>query len=302
MKKNITVLHVEDNPGDILLLEEILSDSPDFDFSITIANSLGEAVIKSEPCVYDIILLDLGLPDSMGMQALELMLEKCKMIPIMVITGLNDDQAGRQAVKLGAQSYLPKNELNTRVVTQSIVYSIERNQQLIRIRNAESELIRKNKLLEEANSSKDRLLSIISHDLKSPMSSVVGLLSLLNEEYSEFDQTKRQEYIKICYENANATLQLIETLLGWAQSQSKHRVIKPISFELKNLANQSFAPLLELSKLKNITIVNAIAEDIKIYADIEMISTVLRNLVSNAIKFSNKGGLINLGANVVEDS
>lgn len=293
--KPLDVLHVEDNAGDALILEDLLNEIAGFNFNISLAGSLREAMEFIDRELYDIIVLDLGLPDSIELQALEIILQKTDSAPVLVLTGMNDDQLGRKAIKMGAQSYIPKNEINERILLQSILYSMERHEHLKKIRKTEEELKQKNALLEEASKSKDKLLSIITHDLRSPMSSVVGLLTMLSNEYDEFGEKQRKEYLRICQENTSTTFQLIETVLAWAQSQTNKRSVSAIHCNVSELVQSSIEPLQSVAKAKNIIMENSVPGNIEFYADPDMMKTVVRNLVSNAIKFSYKGSTVEIG-------
>jgi len=293
---SFSLLHVEDNEGDAIILEDLLEDARGFRFNITLATSLAAAMQILDADTFDIIILDLGLPDSMELQALEIILNKTDHAPIMVVTGMDDEQLGQKAIKMGAQAYIPKNEMNSRSLIQSVFYSMERHKHLKRIRNAEAELKENYKLLEEANKSKDKLLSIIAHDLKGPMSSVSGLLTMLTKDYDDFTEKQRKDYLRICQENTSTTYQLIETILAWAQSQNNHKNISPELLNAKELIQGSIASLQPVAAVKNIKLSNIVKESQLLYADPDMITTIVRNIVSNAIKFTYPNGKVEIGS------
>ena len=108
MNKELHILLVEDNPGDAMLIEEILLEKADFHFKINVAETLKAATTKIKSNTFDIILLDLGLPDSDGLMGLEQIIAHEKNAPIIVITGLSDEDMGRRAIHMGAQNYIIK--------------------------------------------------------------------------------------------------------------------------------------------------------------------------------------------------
>lgn len=124
-EKSLKILLVEDNPGDVYLLKNFLQSSG-IPFSVSHSLTLKDAIQNSLTNNYDIILLDLGLPDSLGLDTLKRMVASGVKIPIVVMTGLDDEEIALKAVKEGAQDYLVKNNITTETIVRSVRYSIER--------------------------------------------------------------------------------------------------------------------------------------------------------------------------------
>ena len=124
----LKVLLVEDNPGDADLVTERLQEAKGLRFGIAHEQSLGEAARRAENERFDVVLLDLGLPDSQQMDTLARMTQVCSEVPIVVLTGLNDEEAGLAAVRNGAQDYLLKNSVNSNLLVRCVSYAIERKQ------------------------------------------------------------------------------------------------------------------------------------------------------------------------------
>jgi PAS domain S-box-containing protein len=126
MEKNIKILLIEDNPGDAYLIEEQLEEFANFSYEFKNVETLNEAlsVLKEQP--FDVILLDLGLPDSDGISTFLRIFNKNPLIPIIILTGLNDETIGSYAVKKGAQDFLVKGQIEGRLLQSTIQYSIER--------------------------------------------------------------------------------------------------------------------------------------------------------------------------------
>ena len=122
----IKVLMIEDNPGDILLIREMLDDSQEIHFEVTNATRLDGGLKYLVKCSFDVILLDLCLPDSKGIETFNIMKHNSPNIPIIVLTGLKDDIFAVSAVGRGAQDYLVKGEVNNKQLARSITYAIER--------------------------------------------------------------------------------------------------------------------------------------------------------------------------------
>jgi len=130
------VLLVEDNPGDARLLEEIFRDAKQFAAEIRTATRLGQAFGLIKQYYFDVILLDLSLPDSSGLETLTSMLEHAPDVPIILLTGLSDESTGVDALKQGAQDYLIKGEVDSNLIVRSIRYAIERKRLLVEMEKA----------------------------------------------------------------------------------------------------------------------------------------------------------------------
>jgi len=145
--------------------------------------------------------------------------------------------------------------------------------------------------LQEANALKDQLFSIIAHDLKGPVGTITQVIAYIADETNAIDNETRNDLILSLKDTSQETYNLLENLLDWAKSQ-KQVSFKPEKILLKSAADTTIALLSGMASPKNITVTNSIGEDLTAYADPYMVSTVFRNLISNAIKFTPKGGTI----------
>jgi PAS domain S-box-containing protein len=169
-------------------------------------------------------------------------------------------------------------------------------------KNAEEALRESEAKLRELNSTKDKFFSIISHDLKGVFNALLGISDLMVQKAKTNDTSNFSEFSSILYDAANKGYILLENLLNWARIQTGHIAFNPKKV-LFNTIVQIVFELNELSsKKKEVELVTQIDEDILVNADSFMIETVLRNLVSNAIKFSNPGGKVIVRAERSNDS
>jgi len=162
--------------------------------------------------------------------------------------------------------------------------------------------IEKDKLkLEELNETKNKLLSIIAHDLRSPFNSILGFSLLLKENSKDFTEEERDQYLEVIHSSAQSTLVLLNNLLHWARSQTGQLKLSP----KKILLSSIFKEIIQLSNssavAKQISLVQQNEDDIEVYTDIDMLKLVLRNLISNAIKFTNPEGKICVSAKRIKD-
>lgn len=134
MKENLKLLIIEDNQGDIFLMQEMLAESIKQSYEIEVAFSLASGLKKLNAEGMDAVLLDLSLPDSNGaLDSVQRVREANNQVPVVVITGNEDEDLGLEAVKMGAQDYIQKEYLNPYILSRSIQYAIERHQLLLEI-------------------------------------------------------------------------------------------------------------------------------------------------------------------------
>src|SRR5690606_24712263 len=136
MSVNMRVLLIEDNPGDALLIREMLRDARDIDLALQICTTLADGLQELSERRFDVILLDIDLPDSHGMETVSRLLSRHPANPVVVLTGFDDQDVAVLALKAGAQDYLVKGDTTTNLLVRSIRYAIERH----RIDVAEAEL------------------------------------------------------------------------------------------------------------------------------------------------------------------
>jgi two-component system, sensor histidine kinase and response regulator len=166
-------------------------------------------------------------------------------------------------------------------------------------KKAELLLIERERQLRELNSTKDKLFSIIAHDLRSPFNAILGFSGLLINDFSTMNAAETEEYLKNINTSAKHTLNLLDNLLAWAKSQTGKNIFNPENTSLRALINETLLVSKSIAKIKNISIVHNQSFDYDVYADVNMLKTVLRNLISNAIKFTHNDGEVSVS--VVEN-
>lgn len=168
-------------------------------------------------------------------------------------------------------------------------------------KQAEEALQKSENKLKLLNAQKDRFFSIISHDLRSPVGSVMQLSEFIKENYKTFTDNDFANYFKHIHDASKNTFKLLDNLLTWTRSQLGVLKIKPKELLLKSLIDNTIDIYNEKIKQKNIGIYNNVDKDIKIFVDENTFSTAIRNIISNSIKFTNNNGKIIVDANLNED-
>ncbi len=154
----------------------------------------------------------------------------------------------------------------------------------------------KNEELQKINAEKDKFFSIIAHDLKSPFNSILGFSNLLVEHIREKNFDGIEQFANYIIQSSNRAMGLLMNLMEWSRSQTGRMNFNPEHFNLADIATENVLLLSDSAKQKSITVKNTSPTNIRIYADKAMIGTILRNLISNAIKFTMPGGRIVLSA------
>jgi len=162
------------------------------------------------------------------------------------------------------------------------------------IKQAEQLIKQKNEELERLNAEKDKFFSIISHDLRSPFQSFLGLTQMMEEELHELSTSELKSITSLLKSSATNLFSLLDNLLNWSKVRQGLIQFIPEHIKLIKLVNESLTTVMESAKMKQITIDIDIPEKTLVYADTYMLQTVIRNLVSNAVKFTPKNGHIQI--------
>jgi PAS domain S-box-containing protein len=164
----------------------------------------------------------------------------------------------------------------------------------------EAKLLERTNILNELNATKDKFFSIIAHDLRGPFANFRVVTDLLTSSYDELEETEKKEFLELIKDSANNLYSLLENLLDWSRSQRGTMPFNPNEFDFSLIAKNTVNFLKLSADNKNIELINNITDDTYITADVNMITTVIRNLVSNAIKFTANGGQININSTITE--
>lgn len=169
-------------------------------------------------------------------------------------------------------------------------------------KRAEAELKIKNQQLNELNATKDKFFSIIAHDLKSPFNGILGLSSMLLNEARNLDIDSILKFTEIIHSSAKQTFSLLENLLDWAKTQQGGLHFEPSRIYIKHLISAEIKGINFFADQKNIHLIDHSTAEIAVFADEKMLSTVVRNLINNAIKFTPKDGSVTIKTSTENDT
>ncbi len=183
-------------------------------------------------------------------------------------------------------------------ILEMISYAISRAIERKRVEQEHAELIEK---LKELNSSKDKLISLISHDLRSPFNSLLGFSEILTNEYDTLTHDEIHEYLKVIYEASNNLYGMTNNLLHYSRIQMGRFDFKPRNLKLIKIINRCLNLLKGNVVKKQIKLSLDVEKNLEVFADEDMLNSVIQNLASNAIKFTNKNGDVSITAKEIKE-
>ena len=324
-----TILIVDDNPNNLYSLHELINEN--FPVEVIEATSGFEALRIINEKAIDLCLMDVQMPELDGFETAKLVRSRPKTahIPVIFITAFDPNKnLMEKGLNAGGLDYLTKpiddvqivhtlnmylrfldrerdinSELEEKVQTRTAELQNTNRKLKLEIedrKKAETALQESENKLKEANASKDKFFSIIAHDLRNPFNAVIGFSNLLRENISDFDLNEISEYIGYINDSAINAYTLLGNLLDWARSQTNSIQFKPEAVNIGDVITSTFVILSGEATKKNISISSSIPPESIVLADSNMISTVFRNLISNAIKFTPTGGAINIYSNIID--
>jgi len=260
--KKTKVLVIEDDVVDFDLLRRSLSKLTEFDLER--AGNLTQGLERIRQGNLDIVLLDLGLPETTGLEALDKALAKTEDIPIVVLTGLEDDDIGTQAVRKGAQDYLVKGRINTYMLARAIRYAIDRHRMERRLREAQK------------MQAVGQLASGVAHEFNNLLTSIKGYAQLITT-YKGYDD-KLYKNTNAIIKSANRAAELVQELLTFSNQQASRAVAFDINAKISNMGIM-LKSLMDPGK----EIHMALAPDLAgVHADPWQFEQVILNLTMNA--------------------
>lgn len=290
-EKSPTVLIVDDNSNNVKIIALALQP---LNFKLVIATSGKTAIEMVEKTRPDLVLLDVMMPGMDGFETCKIIKSKEENanLPVIFLTALTDKENTLKGFENGGVDYITKpfnkDELISRVKTH------------LELKLTRDELETTSKYLYSLNAVKDKLFSVIGHDLRSPLGSVKMYLEYLSETINELPKDQLQNTFDVLVKTVDEVFSLLENLLGWAKSQSGNLSINKELINLNDLTNNVHSLNKGNLKFKNISFSLNIAPETTIFADLISITSVFRNILSNAIKFTPEGGSISINSTVEE--
>jgi len=266
---NFSVLLVEDSIGDAGLVIQMLKRSPVIQTEVDHVERVSAARAKLHTRSYDCILLDLGLPDTQGLEALRLIRSATQDAAIVVLTGFEDEETEIEALQEGAQDYLAKNRINGYVLGRAIRYAVER---------------------QRVESAQRHFLDNAAHELRTPLSILQGAADILELHKDDLDKQKFDELVGVISKQGKKVGHLLNQLLELSELSTLDRSdLVPVSLT-KTVESALYASPAPDGK----TVERAIADEFKVLAHPERLQMIVGHLLTNAYQYG--GGIVRIEA------
>ncbi|MFS0516655.1 ATP-binding protein [Nostoc sp. UIC 10607] len=297
---SVKILLIEDNLAYARLLQEFLAQAQSQEFTLVHVKRLGEAFQELSQCNYDVILLDLTLPDSQGLSSLPPLISQAPSIPIVVLTNTNDEELAIEAVRQGAQDYLVKRQVNVDVLVRSLRYAIERKQVLeslrtvnetlqIRVEERTAELVKANEL----NQFKSEFVSMLSHDIRNPLNTILLAAGLLQNQDERLTKEKKLNHLQMIRSAIKNMAKLLDEVTFIGKADSGRLGYELICLDLEAFCRQMVEEVRLMASDKHLTLVfDSFGQLDEALWDESLLRHILGNLLSNAIKYSLPGGIV----------
>lgn len=291
-EKALQVLLVEDNAFDALLLREMLSKEPPDSFELTHMVRMGEAEAHLAKAEVDIVLLDMGLPDGHGLGTVRRAHAAAPSVPLIVLTGLDDEALAAEAMREGAQDYLIKGQIENRALPRALRHAIERHRM-----QAETDRFRTQQL-----QFKDEFLSHVSHELRSPLSAIYQFVTILADRLAGDVNPEQQEYLEIVLRNVKQLESMINDLLEVTRVQAGKLTIELQRTSVSDAIFYAVETLQGAAAAKGISLTSDVDHSLPpICADPTRVRQILIILIDNAIRFTPANGTVAVQVRVLEE-
>mgnify|MGYP000184202009 CR=1 FL=1 len=278
--KNISVLLVEDSPADARYVREMLL-RPIYD--IAHCDSLSQAFEDIGRHHFDVILLDLSLADSNGLETFEAIFERVPTIPIVILTGLVDEDVSSRAVKLGAQDYILKQDISQYTLSRAIRYAIERKQT--------EENSKRLLVLEQ----REEFMATLTHDLKNQLIGANRILELMAQQAMGVVSSEQSDLLLQVRDNNKMLLSMIQNLIEVYRFEKDINAVILENTNLLLIVSSCIKDIAPIAENRAIRIKTDFSEHLReVRADASAIRRVMQNLLDNALKFTPSGGEISL--------
>lgn len=279
------ILIVDDNTNNLAVLFNYLDR---LGFVVLVSQDGETAVDLASRELPDLILLDVLLPGIDGFQTCRHLKQHHETadIPVIFISALTDVDDKVEGFDAGGVDYITK--------------PFQQEEVLARI-HAHLTIKRQREELNRLNATKDRFFGVIAHDLRGPFMGLLGALELMKDSIETLEPETLQTMAMGLHESAQKTYHLLNNLLEWARSQQNQVEFRPSELSLAPLVHEMVQLFRPAAEQKQIELANNVSDELRVHGDRQMLSTVIRNLVNNAIKFTPGGGSVSVSASENEE-
>lgn len=299
-KNTINILLLEDSSSDATLIQQMMKGHESFDANVDWVKSISAAQEWIGSNVFDLIITDLGLPDSNGIETIARLKCATDQIPIIALTG-EAPSLGLDAIRAGANDFIPKDQISKPIIARAITYTIERFQMTKALHEANRLLEQKNDRLAQMYKMSQQFVDNVSHEFRTPLTVIKEFASIIRDGIDGPVTPKQQERLATLITRTNDLALMVEDLLDTSRLESgllktcrKEQNLRQIIFQVeKMLQPRAIAKKIKLTMTE-------VSRDLQIFCDEEKLRRILVNLVVNAIKFTPAQGQIQISAAVAD--
>lgn len=276
--RDSTILIVDDRIQNLKVLISYFKDSG---VRILVARSGEEALEILQNTIPDLILLDVLMPGMDGFQVMESIkgTPELKEIPVIFLTALNDSRSEIKGFHMGAVDYIVKPVQLETVMSRVIAHLTLHYQK---------------KKLAELSATKDRFFSIIAHDLRGPIGSIQTMTETIFSDFQDYSPEELQHLLGMLNESSQGVGKLLDNLLEWSRLESGNLYFFPECFNISTLTSDVMGLFQLQADQKGIMLETRFDPNLEVCGDRRMLQTILRNLINNALKFTERGGKVSL--------
>jgi len=285
--KAVKVLLIEDNPAYTRLIREILAEAKDSPFKLECADRLATGLACLAQGRIEVVLLDLGLPDSQGLSTLVKVRAEALTVPVVVLTGLDDEALAVEAVQEGAQDYLVKGQVDSNLLRRSIRYAIERKRAEEKARQLET--------LKELDQVRSQLLANVSHELRTPLTTIKGYSTMLLDYDRRLGRDEKQEYLSAIDRATDRMTELVDHLLDMTRLEAGLLKLNKTPTNITALLQTTIAEA-RLRTPGHKIVLKLPKTALRLNGDGRRIRQVVDNLIDNATKYSKVGSTVTIEA------
>lgn len=298
--ESLQVLLVEDSPTDARLFQQVFLRSSVGKWSLEIAERLSDAIGYCQSNDFDLVLLDLQLPDSEGLDTIAQFNQAFPDIPIIILTAFDDEELALQAMAKGAQDYLVKDQVTTYLLRRSIRYAMERSQIVQRIRDSEQATLKALEKERELNQLKSYFVSMVSHEFRNPLTALQLASDVILSSGHQLTPEKKQIYARRINTSIKNMCHLLDEviLLGKVDTGKFEIAFEDMNFQ--EFCEQLISSLSFSDDNKHPVNLSCHAVPTFLKIDPNLLRHICTNLISNALKYSPVGNEVNVVVDYLE--